>query len=241
MSTYRDVREPIRAICREMTTNAQSSMVAEIRYLNRLEVGPNPEDHAWCTKLDSYHKKLGDLCGDTVRALRYTAEGLRQPVDRIQAYLNWIYLVGPGKPWDHKAIMKGRFGEWTLDDVTKYLFNFDIWSNIHYGYVGSACEFSEWELLSGAGAGQVYARTTPPGYWDRRLTELGDVDFLAAFDDPDDQEAIKIGIGLWARQQACISPELIYREVTHNVHLLKTRPAPMLRYNYGYKPKTGFA
>ncbi|RDU58770.1 hypothetical protein CQA53_11900, partial [Helicobacter didelphidarum] len=32
---------------------------------------------------------------------------------------------------------------------------YDIWSNIHYGYIGKAVGFSEIELLSGAGVAQV--------------------------------------------------------------------------------------
>ena len=239
MAAYQEVHLPIKAIHQEMVNNAHGSVVAQIRFLNRLEPESNPEDDEWCKTLGRYSRRAEEWCENLGRYGRQAEEWLSQPADRIKAYLEWIEMVAPGKEWDHKAVMKKLFGEWTVDYNLGYLFNFDIWSNIHYGYIGSACEFTEWELLGGAGAAQVYAGTNPPGYWDRRFSRIGDADFLSAFDDPKDQEAIKIGIGLWNRQRTSISVEMIHWQVVQNLNVLNTRSAPLQRYDFGYK--VGFA
>ncbi len=116
--------------------------------------------------------------------------------DMIQAYYQWHELVKSRSTWDYKLILRKQYGEWSCDLSTKTMYNKDIWSNIHYGYIGLAIGFPEWDLLAGAGAAQVKAKTVPDGYWKRRLQEIGDADFLAAFDDPKDQAAIRVGFDL---------------------------------------------
>lgn len=113
------------------------------------------------------------------------------------ALVQWKAWVGNRKPWDHKPIVKKSFGEWSGDIPTVWEYNFDIWSNLHYGYVGRCVGFSAWTLKAGAGYAQVSAGTSPDGYISRRFGTLGDGDFLAAFDDPKDQAAIQVGIALW--------------------------------------------
>ncbi|GIG71382.1 polymorphic toxin type 44 domain-containing protein [Phytomonospora endophytica] len=77
----------------------------------------------------------------------------------------WYGKVRPGGPWDHK----GPIGEYLGvggDDIanqyvnvpgTDYQVRYDLWSNIHYGYVGSAAGFGASTLIEGAslpGAGR---------------------------------------------------------------------------------------
>ncbi|RDU58964.1 hypothetical protein CQA53_11710, partial [Helicobacter didelphidarum] len=57
---------------------------------------------------------------------------------------------------------------------------YDIWSNIHYGYIGKAVGFSEIELLSGAGVAQD-----------------GCPSITSFCDDPKDSEAIKLGFEIY--------------------------------------------
>lgn len=109
----------------------------------------------------------------------------------------WKSWVGNRRPWDHKPILRKTYGEWASDDVSRRDYNFDIWSNLHYGYVGRAAKFSAWTLKAGAGWAQWQAGTSPDGYWQRRVDTIGDADFLAAFDDPKDQVAIAVGTALW--------------------------------------------
>lgn len=76
--------------------------------------------------------------------------------------------------------------------------------NIHYGFIGKAVGFTEWELTAGAGVAQLKDNNRNLGAWvsqyiQNRIRELWDVDFLAAFDDASDNEAIKIGFRLWSQ------------------------------------------
>lgn len=79
------------------------------------------------------------------------------------AYAWWAERVGPGCWWDHKW----RIKEWLIRQGGEKAFNrgwhkygqydyfYDIWSNIHYGYVGMAVGFSSAELINGAGVAQA--------------------------------------------------------------------------------------
>lgn len=114
-----------------------------------------------------------------------------------QAMLDWKNMVGTGKPWDHKAAIRKAFGDWADDGASGLRYRFDIWSNVHYGFVGRFIGFSAWLLKAGAGYAQVAAGTVTEGYWSRRFETLGDGDFMAAFDDPLDQAALMVGVDLW--------------------------------------------
>lgn len=80
--------------------------------------------------------------------------------EKTRAYTIWAERVGPHRPWDHKPILLARLSKqnifrkgWQRYGNEDYFF--DIWSNIHYGYVGAACGFGEDELLGGAGIAQA--------------------------------------------------------------------------------------
>ncbi|MCG8312617.1 MAG: polymorphic toxin type 44 domain-containing protein [Pseudomonadales bacterium] len=135
----------------------------------------------------------------------------------------WKSMVGNRKPWDHKQHIKKTYGEWSYDKQTKTYYNFDIWSNLHYGYVGRYAGFSAWTLKAGAGYAQWQAGTSPPGYWERRLKEIGDADFLAAFDDPHDQTAIQIGADLWDAHQQKLTIANILKPVRNQRKQLQTK------------------
>ena len=79
---------------------------------------------------------------------------------KMGAYTIWAERVGPNRPWDHKPILAARLrkqkifrGGWQRYGNEDYFY--DIWSNIHYGYVGAACGFGFDELLGGAGLAQA--------------------------------------------------------------------------------------
>jgi hypothetical protein len=79
------------------------------------------------------------------------------------AYALWAERVGPNRKWDHKPQIRKMLE----DQGGKKLFNFgwhkygqhdyyfDVWSNIHYGYVGTAIGFGSNELIYGAGVAQI--------------------------------------------------------------------------------------
>ena len=79
---------------------------------------------------------------------------------KLAASTIWVERVAPGRPWDHKPILRARLSKqnifrrgWQRYGNEDYFY--DIWSNIHYGYVGSACGFDGDELLGGAGLAQA--------------------------------------------------------------------------------------
>lgn len=147
------------------------------------------------------------------------------PYDIARAYKRWYDLVKTGGIWDHKKHIKTTYGDWTLDTPNSRLYFFDIWSNIHYGYIGKACGFAEWDLLAGAGVAQLKAGTMPEGYWERRFKKLGDADVFAAMDDPNDQEAIKVGFELWNNHKTVMTQAHILNAVRlHSASLTTKAP-----------------
>jgi len=75
--------------------------------------------------------------------------------DRGVAATMWAKQVRPGGPWDHKPLLKRKFNMVSSDDFymgvpgTALRVYYDIWSNIHYGYVGHVAGFSKRALLVG--------------------------------------------------------------------------------------------
>lgn len=129
----------------------------------------------------------------------YAGGVLAELIPRIEAYHRWYELVNTGGVWDHKKKITERFGRWTCDFKKRTHYYYDVWSNVHYGYVGLAAGFPKADLLNGAGVAQAMAGTVPDGYWKRRLQTLGDADVFRALDDPDDQRAIELGFWLWEK------------------------------------------
>ena len=73
---------------------------------------------------------------------------------------------------------------------------------------------------------QQLAKTVPPGYLER-LQTLQNSDFLTALDDPNDQEAIKIGFELWRLAEKGVTVQNIHDAVRipqTRVANLKTEP-----------------
>ncbi|WUR10968.1 polymorphic toxin type 44 domain-containing protein [[Empedobacter] haloabium] len=121
--------------------------------------------------------------------------------EKTRAYTIWAERVGPRRPWDHKPILKARLVKekkfrvgWQRYGNEDYFF--DIWSNIHYGYVGAACGFDDDELLGGAGLAQAVSdiasgrpvQNHPAnGAWANQ------------FDDIPDHISIKLGAQLYRR------------------------------------------
>ncbi len=147
-------------------------------------------------------KNITSVIANKIRSLLavdgwdYVVPG-KQAYETIEAMQIWKSMVGNRKPWDHKITIKTAYGDWANDAPSRKDYAFDIWSNVHYGYVGRSVGFSMWTLKNGAGYAQWRAGTSPDGYWSRRFKTIGDADFLAAFDDPNDQAAIDLGGKLW--------------------------------------------
>lgn len=128
--------------------------------------------------------------------------------EKLAAYTIWAERVGPYRPWDHKPILRERLSKqhifnrgWQRYGNEDYFF--DIWSNIHYGYVGVACGFTLDELLGGAGLAQAGSDIAISPVMNRKLPtyqyhpENGK--FLNNFDDIPDHISIKVGADLYAQ------------------------------------------
>ncbi|WP_325166769.1 polymorphic toxin type 44 domain-containing protein [Pseudomonas sp. LAM2023] len=102
------------------------------------------------------------------------------------------------RPWDHKLAIAERFGGvWQKQGEVD--FYYDIWSNIHYGYVGRAGGFSESVLLDGAGLEQISSDSIRKvRKWDEHSGphRSADIEGLRAWDDIGDRVAISIGVKL---------------------------------------------
>jgi hypothetical protein len=119
----------------------------------------------------------------------------------------WTEKVGQNRPWDHKPKIREKFGGYRHKHGN-YDYFYDIWSNIHYGYVGRAAGFSESVLSDGAGGEQIVSDSL------RKIQQIAggvregqeelkgpqrapDVEGLRAWDDAPDRISISIGIELF--------------------------------------------
>ncbi|KAA5604565.1 hypothetical protein F1188_15230 [Roseospira marina] len=152
-----------------------------------------------------------------------TSGGLTYPLNFYDACQLWKAQVGNRKPWDHKRHIKSTYGDWSTDATSGKSYGFDIWSNVHYGYVGRAAGFWTYVLKAGAGHAQLQAGTSPPGYWSRRFKRIGDADFLAAFDDPKDQAAIELGARLWDTYGKTLTVQQLIDAVRADAAALNTK------------------
>ena len=126
--------------------------------------------------------------------------------NKLEAMVIWTKKVGQNMEWDHKPKLRKLFPG-VRHKQGKYDYFYDIWSNIHYGYVGIIAGLSESVLLDGAGAEQIVSDSgrkaeelwkKPKEEWElpgpHLTTSLSDG--LRAFDDAPDRVSISIGVKL---------------------------------------------
>jgi hypothetical protein len=177
-----DEVSPIAAyILKEMASNAGGRDALQMLGLNTIA-------HADCGDETPLWKQLLD--GPALHVCAYTTRSARS-----FAYARWAMQVRQNGPWDHKPHIGKKFPaqrpyHHRYHGRTYY---YDIWSNIHYGYVGRACGFTRGELLDGAGLEQI-GSTLLRGGWP---TEERGVEGMRRFDDPSDRHSIQIGIDLY--------------------------------------------
>ncbi len=125
---------------------------------------------------------------------------------KVAAATIWTQKVGQDKEWDHKPKLRKLFPG-VRHKQGHYDYYYDIWSNIHYGYVGIIGGLSESVLLDGAGAEQIVSDsvrkademlTKPKAYWKLlgpHPTASPWTD-LRSWDDVADRVSISIGVKL---------------------------------------------
>lgn len=147
---------------------------------------------------------------------------------RTAALISWGLNVRQNGIWDHKPIIARRFNprnpggpqHWHQYNTTLYYY--DVWSNVHYGYVGKAAGFSDSVLLDGAGLEQIGSTLLRLSRPQRDATASG----LRAWDAPEDRAGIEMGIQLYQTNP----PNNLTTQVLLNKILSSTRiskkPAP---------------
>ena len=121
----------------------------------------------------------------------------------LAALSRWYLMVRPHGPWDHKPELE-RMLDLRGDPSTKrdddfwfpiggdrsHEYYYDIWSNIHYGYVGGAAGFTDFTLQVGA------AVVGLAGRFDRA-----------------DVVSIRIGFDLWTAYGNALLPAYIHQSI----------------------------
>ncbi|MFJ4440884.1 polymorphic toxin type 44 domain-containing protein [Pseudomonas sp. NPDC089422] len=174
-------------IAEEMNRNITHPSVVKMKKLTNFDA---IEEHAKFQKLPWYARLLPPdfqavMVGNTAAAMAL-----------------WAERVGQDRPWDHKKPIRQQFGGvWHKQGEVDYFY--DIWSNIHYGYVGRAGGLSESALLDGAGLEQIASDTLRKVQeWDEHdgPRRYADIDGMRAWDDIGDRVSISIGIKLYQQQ-----------------------------------------
>ncbi|MBY6207941.1 MULTISPECIES: PAAR domain-containing protein [Halomonas] len=125
---------------------------------------------------------------------------------RVCALVLWAWMVRENGDWDHKHLILqdrdfdslGKSSYRYHHKYGEYEYYYDIWANIHYGYVSLYCGFSEGRMLDGAGLEQIGSdtlhddqeityRSETPGRWPS----------LRKFDDVTDNLSIRLGFELY--------------------------------------------
>lgn len=179
-------------IAAEMNTNINSPAVRQMKELNSYDAHAKTKEYMaqpfWLQlgpKPDFYSMALGM---------------------KARALAIWTERVGQNRPWDHKPIIRKTIGG-VWHKQGKYEYFYDIWSNVHYGYVGRAGGLSESVLLDGAGGEQIISdvlrkaqevATKPKKQWELPgPNRSADIDGLRAWDDAPDRISISIGVNLY--------------------------------------------
>ncbi|MCP4744825.1 MAG: hypothetical protein GY874_01595 [Desulfobacteraceae bacterium] len=136
------------------------------------------------------------------------------------------YKVMQDGDWDHKPIIAKQFHPRTDDEQHYHLYGdrvyyYDVWSNIHYGYVGCASGFSESELLDGAGLEQIGSDISRIEWPNKTSQAKG----LRAWDKANDRDAIQIGIELYKTNPNNVTASKL-RTLVLNCKNIEMKPFP---------------
>jgi uncharacterized Zn-binding protein involved in type VI secretion len=178
-------------IADEMNRNIHDSSVLKMKELLSYDVAEETRKQMELP----WHAKIGATSPQTIGAANGAA-----------AMALWTERVGQDRVWDHKPKIHAKFGRYRHRQG-KYDYYYDIWSNIHYGYVGMAGGLTEDVLLDGAGAEQIVSDQLRQ--WKEKIFVAKDeqrlkgphategVEGLRAWDDVPDRISISIGMKLF--------------------------------------------
>lgn len=200
--------------CDEINRNRNGSIVTKIKQLNNSTIQPCIAD---------YMKQpiLAQLLGLGITPSNCVKI---ENANKLAALVHWAAQVRQDGNWDHKPIIAKQFRSKTSGNPYWYcykdkLYYYDIWSNIHYGYIGTVSRFDESVLLDGAGLEQIVSNSLRFSL-SKRTANTGR---FRDFDDISDRESVKIGIQLYKKYPTGLSyKDMVLAVVTNS--LLLTQP-----------------
>jgi len=198
----------------EMNANVASDVTTKMQELNKYSIKSCISEFQ---SLPLWQQLLGlgvtpDQCVD--REISY----------RTAALLMWAEKVRQNAAWDHKPIIRRRFNSRNLSGEQHWhlygntLYYYDVWSNIHYGYVGIAAGFSEAILLDGAGLEQIGSAL----FKGSLPTSDSSVHGLRSWDDKQDRIGIQIGIKLYQLHPTELAVQNLLNEILKS-HDIRTK------------------
>ena len=124
-------------MCKEMNNNPRSIIGRRIASLNAATAERCIEDYM----RQPWWRQLFGVSPEQCVEMGIT--------NKVAAMMLWAQQEKTGGPWDHKPHLQRRHDLWSPSlkrhDFHIYgntAYSFDVWSNIHYGYVGIALGFS---------------------------------------------------------------------------------------------------
>ncbi|NGO79886.1 hypothetical protein G6045_30130 [Streptomyces sp. YC504] len=121
-------------------------------------------------------------------------------IARGKALSKFYSIIHAGARWDHKGVLAKKFdldsdSRTGIADGKKGRLLFDVWSNIHYGYIGSAAGFSRAELISASNV---------------KISGVGQTD-------GGDNVSVNIGVNLYRDYGADMTIHDLHREIINTV------------------------
>jgi hypothetical protein len=191
---YLDELTPIAEyMSREINLNLRSK---EVRAMKRLNNYPA----YYRANKDKMVELLGGWANS--RLMEFHVDHLVTYEAKAAAMAIWTKMVAQGQKWDHKPVVRRCFqprspGGQDFHAWKDRRYFLDIWSNIHYGYIGIASGFSEAMLLDGAGLEQIGSDFLNGIFFEKKI----DIPTgrLRDYDDDNDRFSIELGIKLFSQ------------------------------------------
>ncbi|MFF7438589.1 ricin-type beta-trefoil lectin domain protein [Streptomyces sp. NPDC008122] len=160
-----------------------------------------------------YEEIMRNLRSDAVDSMAGLNDLWYIPTSSGNALIEWGLKVRDGGPWDHKGKLKNMM---SLSTSSDYFFTvpggedeayYDIWSNVHYGFVGTAAGFDEKTLQDGAG-GKI------PG-----------TGFLTGKTDNGDIASVHMGVEMYRKYGTGMTREQFHQGMLDTVTAMKSAKA----------------
>ncbi|MDH2436767.1 polymorphic toxin type 44 domain-containing protein [Pokkaliibacter sp. MBI-7] len=186
---YLDELTPIAEyMAREISTNLRSRDVRAMKHLN----------HSADYFLNHARELKSWGLGELLDWGKDKAKGLTA---REAAMMIWTMKVAQDSSWDHKPVISRCFHPRDPQEQQYHAWKdrryfYDIWSNIHYGFIGAASGFTNSQLSDGAGLEQIGSTLFNLKWPAREGIPTGR---LRDFDGVNDRKSVQLGIDLYAK------------------------------------------